>query len=98
MEIIAGSVLCAALMSVAFALRDITFTNRICQQSFAIMGEAQRNHECRDWTFRPVCGISRYNVLYKTDMMREDREHFLNKHYARQYGQKSIKLTPVPAV
>jgi hypothetical protein len=30
--------------------------------------------------------------------MREDPEHFLNQHYARQYEKISTALSPCPAV
>ena len=33
-----------------------------------------------------------------TDILRDDPRHFLNRHYAKQYGQKSVKTTPSPAI
>ena len=98
LKIIANTAMCLAVMVAAFALRDIAFTNRILQGRFSAMQIARQKNEANQWVFRPVCGISNYNALYKTDIMREDPEHFLNQHYARQYEQKSIALSPSPAV
>lgn len=96
--IIAGSCAAAALMSGAFAMRDIAFTGRIHRQRMQAMAAAEKEQVSRDWVFRPVCGMSRYNALYKTDTIREDAGHFLNRHYARKYNQKSVRVTSVPAV
>ena len=87
-----------AVMNAAFALRDIRFTNRIIRERFAVMEKAQRNHESKDWVFRPMCGMSRYNALYKTDLLRDEAAHFLNRYFALKYGQKSILLAPAPAI
>ncbi len=97
-HIIAGTTAMFCLTEAAFALRDISFTNQICNRRFAAMQTAQNNGESKAWIFRPTCGLSRYNALYKTDILREDAGHFLNQHYALKYAQKSILLTPVPAV
>ena len=97
-NILAGTLLCIAVMNMGFAMRDIAFTRRICQERFAVMRAAQQQNQSLEWEFRPVCGMSKFNVLYKTDIMRENAGHFLNSHYARQYKQKSITLTPVPAI
>ena len=90
--------MCFAVMTMAFALRDIVFTNRILQGRFSAMQISKQRNEAKKWVFRPLCGMSNYNVLYKTDIMREDPEHFLNQHYARQYEQISTALSPCPAV
>jgi len=97
-KIIAVAAMCFAVMTMAFALRDIVFTNRILQGRFSAMQISKQRNEAKKWVFRPLCGMSNYNVLYKTDIMREDPEHFLNQHYARQYEQISTALSPCPAV
>ncbi|MBR7120681.1 MAG: hypothetical protein IKC94_00380 [Lentisphaeria bacterium] len=97
-RIVAGITVIMFLTNAAFALRDITFTGTICRNRFAAMQNAQQNQQSTEWIFRPACGLSRYNALYKTDIMREDPNHFLNRHYALKYGQKSVRITPVPAI
>lgn len=97
-KIIAIATMCIAVMTAAFALRDVIFTKRILQGRFSAMQISRQKNEAKKWVFRPLCGISNYNVLYKTDIMREDPEHFLNRHYARQYKQISITLSPSPAL
>ncbi|MCI5779216.1 MAG: DUF6056 family protein [Lentisphaeria bacterium] len=96
--VILGICAILALTNAAYAFRDVRFTERICQERFAVMEDARRQGIVREWTFRPVCGMSRYNALYKTDILRDDPRHFLNRHYAKQYGQKSVKTTPSPAI
>lgn len=90
--------LSTAVTTMAFALRDINFTSRICNARIRAMEQAMQNGESRHWIFRPVCGISKYNALYKTDIIRENAEHFLNRHYAKKYKQLSVRTTPVPVI
>lgn len=96
--VVLGTCAILAMTHAAYAFRDVRFTERICRERFAVLEDARQNRIVRDWTFRPVCGTTPYNALYKTDILRDDPRHFLNRHYAKQYGQKSVKTTPSPAI
>ncbi len=81
-----------------YALRDVNFTFKMCEVRMQCMRKAQKQGRSENWEFRPIVGMSPYNALFKTDIFREDPEHFLNRYYSKKYNQKSVKLTAVPAI
>ena len=87
-----------ALFSMAFAFRDIAYTRHIQQNRIRYVMLQKKEKNQQDFVFRSMAGTSPYNALYKTDILKEDSNAFVNQFYAHELGIRSIRVVDEPNV
>ncbi len=89
-KVFAATIFCAGLAAAGLGLRDSVYT---------FQAHRKRLADCREEAVvAPVIGTSRYNVLYKTDVLRDNSGHFINRHFAAEYGLKSVRTADMPFI
>ena len=83
--------------TILYAWRDMTFTSKVQQRRLEYAVRAVERGE-EEITFRPILGTSRYNILFKTDILSPDDKHFVNKYLAKKLKLTRIRTLPWPAV
>lgn len=86
-----------ALVTAAYAFRDIAYCRNMHARREVAARQLAAEGE-QEVVFRPICGSSRYNVLFKTDILQEDPGHFVNRYHASQWGVKSVRLRDAAGV
>ncbi len=57
-----------------------------------------KDTENADFVVRAIIGSSRYNPMFKTDLLSTNSDNFVNRYYARILGVKSIRTSPEPSI
>lgn len=95
--VLAAGLAAMALFSWLFAYRDLSFTMRLHRERLESARALHAATGQEDFVFRSVHGITRYNALYKTDILSENPAGFVNRHLARKTGVRSLRVAPESA-
>ncbi len=91
------ALLCIAAGSYMYAYRDISLTSRLHRQRLEYVNSHKASGQL-EFTFRQIIGTSKYNPMFKTDVLSPDATSFINRYYAHQLGISSIRTTAQPAI